>query len=145
MPSTVLIDRPEQATPSTKHDSTGCPSIRTAHVPHSPSSQPCFVPVRPRSSRSTSSSVLCGANAISVCSPFTISEMGTFPAGLFGLFSKKELLSLLRQKVLGRSIQKVQPIMIDDRCLFFQPLLPTTPAYRVVDACSKVTAERRSR
>jgi len=46
--------------PAPKHDSTGVPSSSTVQVPHSPSSQPCFVPVSPRSSRKTSSSVFVG-------------------------------------------------------------------------------------
>ena len=62
---------PAHARPNTRHDRTGVPSSSTVHVPHSPSSQPCFVPVSPRSSRNTSSSVLCGANATSSRSPFT--------------------------------------------------------------------------
>src|SRR5262245_15268813 len=71
MPSTVLIARPCSSTGSARHDSTGSPSTSTVQVPHSPSSQPCLVPVRPRSSRSTSSSVLCGAKATSTASPLT--------------------------------------------------------------------------
>src|SRR5439155_14250580 len=50
--STVVTRRPPHSTPSTRHDSTGWSSSRTAHAPHSPSSQPCFVPHRFRSSRS---------------------------------------------------------------------------------------------
>ena len=63
MPSTVWIERPSHATPIVRHDSTGSPSMSTAQAPHSPSSQPCLVPVRLRSSRITSSSVLYGAKA----------------------------------------------------------------------------------
>ena len=33
----------------TMHESTGSPSTSTVQAPHSPSSQPFFVPVRPRS------------------------------------------------------------------------------------------------
>src|SRR5215216_2171253 len=51
------------------------PSTSTAQVPHSPSSQPCFVPVRFRSSRKTSSRVLCGAKATSVSSPLSLKAM----------------------------------------------------------------------
>src|SRR5712664_1415344 len=40
---------------ATRQLSTTSPSIRTEHAPHSPSPQPSFVPVTPRSSRSTSS------------------------------------------------------------------------------------------
>ena len=75
MPSTVLTRWPAQASPSTRQDNTGVRSSNTVQVPHSPSSQPCFVPVSPRSSRSTSSSVLCGANATSTGSPFSSSAI----------------------------------------------------------------------
>src|SRR5215203_1102770 len=51
------------------------PSTSTAQVPHSPNSQPCFVPVRFRSSRKTSSRVLCGAKATSTCSPLSRNAM----------------------------------------------------------------------
>src|ERR1041385_3049775 len=71
MPSMVLTSRPSASRPSIKHERIERPSTSTAHVPHSPSSQPCLVPVRFRSSRKTSSSVLCGAKATSVCSPFS--------------------------------------------------------------------------
>ena len=40
----------------TRHESTGAPSTRTVHAPHSPSPQPSFVPVSARSSRRTSRS-----------------------------------------------------------------------------------------
>ena len=42
--------------PGTRHESTGAPSTRTVHAPHSPSPQPSFVPVSARSSRRTSRS-----------------------------------------------------------------------------------------
>jgi len=42
----------------TKHEATGLPSNMTVQVPHSPSLQPFFVPVRPKFSRNTSSKVL---------------------------------------------------------------------------------------
>ena len=38
------------------------PSTRTVHAPHSPTRQHSFVPVSPRSSRRTSSSVWCGGD-----------------------------------------------------------------------------------
>src|SRR2546421_114764 len=63
--------RPSHSTASTRQESCGAPSISTAQAPHSPSSQPCLVPVRRRSSRSTSSSVLYGAKDASSASPFT--------------------------------------------------------------------------
>src|ERR1043165_3448636 len=75
MPSIVFTSRPSASRPSIRHDKIERPSTSTAHVPHSPSSQPCFVPVRFRSSRKTSSSVLCGAKATSVCSPLRVKWM----------------------------------------------------------------------
>src|SRR5215510_432173 len=75
MPSIVFTSRPSASSPSIRHERMERPSTSTAHVPHSPSSQPCFVPVRFRSSRKTSSSVLCGAKATSVCSPLSVKWM----------------------------------------------------------------------
>src|ERR1043166_2701368 len=72
MPSMVLTSRPSASRPSIKHERIERPPTSTAQVPHSPSAQPCFVPVRFRSSRKTSSSVLCGAKATSVCSPLRV-------------------------------------------------------------------------
>src|SRR3989442_345976 len=82
----AVTRRPPHSTPSTRHDSTGWSSSRTAHAPHSPSSQPCFVPHRFRSSRSTSRSVLYGAKAISVASRLTVSVMCAF--GIFRLATR---------------------------------------------------------
>src|SRR5574339_906360 len=75
MPSIVFTSRPSTSRPSIRHESIERPSTSTAHVPHSPSSHPCFVPVRFKSSRKTSSSVLCGAKATSVCSPLSVKWM----------------------------------------------------------------------
>ena len=71
-PSTV-VDRPGPRTrrASTRQESTGSPSTSTVQAPHSPSSQPCLVPVSCRSSRSTSSSVVCGLKSASRASPLT--------------------------------------------------------------------------
>src|SRR6185369_15833547 len=75
MPSIVFISRFSASRPSIRQERIERPSTSTAQVPHSPSSQPCFVPVRFRSSRRTSSSVLCGAKATSVSSPFSRKRM----------------------------------------------------------------------
>src|ERR1041385_6058923 len=82
MPSTVLTRRPAHARPRARQESTGFPSTSTVQVPHSPSSQPCFVPVRPRSSRSTSSSVLWGAKATSTGSPFSSKAIFALESGI---------------------------------------------------------------
>jgi len=54
----VTTSFPSHSSVRTRQDSTGSPSRRTVHAPHPPSSHPCFVPMRFRSSRSTSSNVL---------------------------------------------------------------------------------------
>src|SRR5881628_2865475 len=90
MPSTVLTRRPAQARPSTRQERTGVPSTNTVQVPHSPNSQPCFVPVSPASSRSTSSSVLCGAKATSTASPFSSSAIFALASG-GGMVLKRNL------------------------------------------------------
>ena len=58
----------------TKHESTGAPSTSTVHAPHSPSPQPSFVPVNPRSSRRTSRSRRMPGASTSTGSPFTMNE-----------------------------------------------------------------------
>src|SRR5258708_22443925 len=89
MPSTVFTRRSAHASPNTRHDNTGRPSTKTVQVPHSPSSQPCLVPVRPRSSRSTSSSVLWAAKLTSHGSPFRSKRMrGSLSAGACGVHPK---------------------------------------------------------
>src|SRR5687768_7519046 len=75
IPSIVLTSRSSASRPSIRHERIERPSTSTAHVPHSPSSQPCFVPVRLRSSRRTSSSVLCGAKATSTYSPLRVNPI----------------------------------------------------------------------
>ncbi len=52
--STVRIDRPSTWHTGIRQLFTGSPSTSTVQAPHSPSPQPSFVPVRPKSSRSTS-------------------------------------------------------------------------------------------
>src|SRR2546425_9554496 len=82
MPSIDVTSRPSASRPNIKHDRIDRPSTSTVHVPHSPNSHPCFVPVRARSSRSTSSSVLCGAKATSTGSPFSSNAIFAFESGL---------------------------------------------------------------
>ena len=60
-PSTVVTLAPSASTARTRHESTLTSSSSTVHAPHSPTRQHSFVPVSPRSSRSTSRSVWCGA------------------------------------------------------------------------------------
>src|SRR6266487_3407191 len=86
----VVTSRPSASNPNIKHERIDRPSTRTVQVPHSPSSQPCFVPVKPRSSRSTSSSVLCGAKATSTGSPFSSKTIFTLASG-GGIHAKRKL------------------------------------------------------
>src|SRR5579875_3765476 len=65
----VVISQSCTSNGRVRHASMGTPSIRTVQAPHSPNSQPCFVPVRPKSSRNTSSKVWWGTTAIA---PLTI-------------------------------------------------------------------------
>ena len=44
---------PSAITAGRRHADTSCPSTSTEHAPHTPTLQPSFVPVMPRSSRST--------------------------------------------------------------------------------------------
>src|ERR1700676_2901394 len=81
----VVIACPAMATPRVRQESCGMPSTNTVQHPHSPSSQPCLVPVSPRSSRTTSKSVLWGANETSIGSLFTVRRIWAF-SGLILLF-----------------------------------------------------------
>src|SRR4029453_4812980 len=86
MPSTVVTSLSTASMPSIKQDNIALPSMSTAQVPHSPSSQPCLVPVRPASSRKTSSSVLLISVATSRLSPLMCRRRGIFvglPLALF--------------------------------------------------------------
>ncbi len=128
-----------------RHESTGRPSTKTAHVPHSPSSHPCLVPVNRRSSRRTSSRVLCGAKATSVCSPLSSSEMCAFVRGPLRFFAKQELPSLLGEKLLRLRVQDIQCKVVDDCRLLLQPLLPAIVAHGVVDPRSEIAGQWRGR
>src|SRR6185503_5691143 len=122
MPSIVLTSRPSASSPSIRHERIERPSTSTAHVPHSPSSQPCFVPLRFKSSRKTSSSVLCGAKATSVCSPLSVKWMCflLWSGNVFLLhfiqnhvIDQTRLADIRRQRHEGRPI--VEPIELLER------------------------------
>ena len=70
-PSIVSIRRPATLAASVMQASRGWPSTSTVQAPHSPPSQPCLVPVRPSSSRSTSSSSALPGAATSWVRPLT--------------------------------------------------------------------------
>src|SRR4030095_634589 len=105
IPSTVTISVLTASTPSIRHESTGAPSTSTAQVPHSPSSQPCLVPVRPMSSRKTSNKVLLISVATSWVSPLTQSCNSVLvslpPAPFFLIFLIPVLTSRLFDNALG--------------------------------------------
>src|SRR5215216_5086044 len=65
------------------HETTGSPSTRTVHAPHSASSQPIFVPVRRSRSRSSVERVSPGTASKECCLPFTEMFMFDIPIILF--------------------------------------------------------------
>src|SRR5215213_126914 len=122
MPSIVFTSRPSASRPSIRQESIERPSTSTAHVPHSPNSQPCLVPVRFKSSRKTSSSVLCGAKATSVYSPLSVKWMCflLWNGNVFLLYliqnrviDEPRLADVRRQRDQGRSI--LQPVQFFQR------------------------------
>ena len=70
-PSTVRTIRPSTWQIGTRQASTTWPSRSTEQAPHSPSPQPSFVPVSPRSSRRTSSSRRMPGTSTSAGAPLT--------------------------------------------------------------------------
>ena len=72
MPSIVSIFTPSASGASTRQEQTSRPSIMTLQAPQSPEPQPSLLPVRPRSSRSTSSRVWPGSQRNSVGSPLMV-------------------------------------------------------------------------
>src|SRR5262249_15904523 len=78
-PSIVVTSRSRTITPSIMHASTRRPSTCTVHAPHSPRSQPFFVPVRPRRSRNVSSSVARTSSTSPSTSPLTRSATSVPP------------------------------------------------------------------
>jgi hypothetical protein len=74
-PSMVVTSAPSTWATGIRHEQTGSPSTSTVHAPHSPSPQPSFVPVSPRSSRSTSSKRLRPGTRSSRSRPFTLTRM----------------------------------------------------------------------
>ena len=72
MPSMVLIAAPSASAPSTRQEQTSRPSSMTLQAPQSPVPQPSFAPVRPRRSRSTSSSVSSASQRYSTASPLIV-------------------------------------------------------------------------
>ena len=75
-PSTVRTSRPSTWQTGTRQLSTTSPSRRTEQAPHSPSPQPSFDPVRPRSRRRTSSRRRPPGTATSTDRPLTVKRNG---------------------------------------------------------------------
>ena len=69
---------PSFMTAKVRQELTRRPLTSTVQAPHWPWSQPFFVPVRSRWSRSVSSSVVHGASASTLSTPLTISRTGVF-------------------------------------------------------------------
>src|SRR5438093_12144050 len=65
------------------HETTGSPSTRTVHAPHSASSHPIFLPVRRSLSRRSAESVSPLTDSIEYCLPFTERFMFDIPLILF--------------------------------------------------------------
>src|SRR6266540_5342732 len=65
------------------HETTGSPSTRTVHAPHSASSHPIFVPVRRRRSRRREERVSPRIDSNEYCLPFTERFMFDIPLILF--------------------------------------------------------------
>ena len=83
-PSTPRLSRPSRRPPGPPARGTSSrprPSTTTVHAPHSPSPQPSFVPVRPQSSRSTSSRRVIGCTRSDTRVPFSTKTMGPRAAG----------------------------------------------------------------
>src|SRR5262249_29439844 len=72
---TVCIGRPSAQTARLLQEYTGLPSNRTVQAPHSPRSQPIFVPVKPKWSRRTSTSVQRSSISMLRRTPFTVRRM----------------------------------------------------------------------
>src|SRR5690242_6666052 len=73
-PSMVVTCAPSRRTASVRHPLTRRPSTRTVHAPHAPASQPFFVPVNPKCSRSRSSSEVRLSTVTVRRVPLTVNE-----------------------------------------------------------------------
>jgi len=72
-PSTVVISAPSALTASRRQERTGAPSSRTVQAPHTPCSQPTWVPVSCRSWRMTSDSSRRAGTWTRRVAPLTVS------------------------------------------------------------------------
>src|SRR5437763_3771022 len=76
-PSIVVTSRSPTVCASVMHDRTGIPSRSTVHAPQWPSPQATFVPVSPRSSRSTAASDRSTGGSTRWTSPLIVSSSTT--------------------------------------------------------------------
>ena len=74
-PSIVVTSLPAAWTASIRQERTGRPSRMTVHAPQTPCSHPRCVPVKLRSSRRKSASVLRASGEPVRVAPLTVSEM----------------------------------------------------------------------
>ena len=71
----MVTSLPAACTASIRHERTARPSMMTVHAPQTPCSQPTWVPVRSRSSRRKSASVLRASTDPVRAAPFTVTVM----------------------------------------------------------------------
>ena len=77
--SMVRTSAPSQATAKARQLRAGAPSIITVQAPHTPCSQPIWVPVKNISSRRKSARLVRGATSAVTASPFTVSVTRFMP------------------------------------------------------------------
>ena len=71
-PSMVVISAPSACPANIRHERAGSPSTSTVHAPHTPCSQPRWVPVSPTSSRITSLNVRRASTVTCCAVPLTV-------------------------------------------------------------------------
>src|SRR5260370_42281965 len=95
IPSMVTMFAPLACATGTRQLFTSMPSNKTEHEPHSPSPHPSFVPVNPRSFRSTSNNLSMGWASTFFAWPLTVNKTSHFATApgeefMLSLASKKE-------------------------------------------------------
>ena len=76
-PSMVSTFAPSHCTASVRQPRTISPSTRTVQAPHTPCSQPTWLPVSPSVSRTKSTSVVRGSTDSATASPFTVMRISS--------------------------------------------------------------------
>ena len=90
----MTTSAPSACTANIRHDRTASPSTRTVQAPHTPCSHPRCVPVRPRSSRSTSASVLRGSTVTRRAAPLTVIDDRVDRRRLIGVRSSSSMIAV---------------------------------------------------